>query len=172
MGGGVVGMDGRMQRYSGHILPCWDGRGEEAEYVGKISGRVGFGLPRAHPILEDRFSHHIIISIPPSFVSEAWPSRSCSLGLPGGCTHGVQQGSRRYCTCCACAHADLEAGGLAGLKKSCPCHVQARLFRECASSYILTAWPCLKQHFDDAAISNCYSSITTLAVLGNETAWE
>ena len=62
--------------------------------------------------------------------------------------------------------------GLAGLKKSCPCHVQARLFRECASSYILTAWPCLKQHFDDAAISNCYSSITTLAVLGNETAWE
>ena len=124
MGGGVVGMDGRMQRYSGHILPCWDGRGEEAEYVGKISGRVGFGLPRAHPILEDRFSHHIIISIPPSFVSEAWPSRSCSLGLPGGCTHGVQQGSRRYCTCCACAHADLEAGG--------PCRVEEELPLSCS----------------------------------------
>lgn len=132
MGGGVVGMDGRMQRYSGHILPCWDGRGEEPEYVGKISGRVGFGLPRAHPILEDRFSHHIIISIPPSFVSEARPSRSCWLGLPGGCTHGVQLTARRRASrdrvdIAHAVHVRMQIwrrAGLAGLKKSCPCHAR------------------------------------------------
>lgn len=61
--------------------------------------------------------------------------------------------------------------GLAGLK-SCPCRIQARLFPECASSYIRTDWPCLKQQLDDAAISNWYSSMTTSAVLGNETARE
>ena len=104
----------------------------EAEYAGKRSGRVGFGLPRAHPILEDRFSHHIIISIPPSFVSEARPSRSCSLGLPGGCTHGVQLTARRRASrdrvdVAHAVHARMQIwrrAGLAGLKKSCPCHAR------------------------------------------------
>ena len=62
--------------------------------------------------------------------------------------------------------------GLEGLKRAALVVFRQGFLCECASSYILIAWPCLKEQFDDAAISNCYSSITTLAVLGNETAWE
>lgn len=44
MGIGVVGNGWKDAKvlYSGHILPRWDERGEEAEYVGKRSERVGF----------------------------------------------------------------------------------------------------------------------------------
>lgn len=69
------------------------------------------------------------------------------------CKAPREQGSRRCCTCCACTLARRRRD--AGL-------ADGALLNLCASSYIRIAWPCLKGRFDDAAISKCYSSNTTL----------
>ena len=53
------------------------------------------------------------------------------------------------------AHARMQIWGLAGLFP-CP----GKVF-SCGWSYIRTARPCLKERFDDAAISNRHSSNTT-----------